>query len=170
MPKARGHNNTLPYALTAIIGMSCCLGQSCSPSSIPVPADNNADPDEQVLGYQPDLPLLSFESFSPLPLIARAGGRQIAQPDTVISLDGSDSADPAGGDLTFAWKQIDGPAVNLLNASASLAMFTAPNVQEATLLRFSLTVGNGSSTASDIAEVEVLPVPLVSMSLVVSAL
>ena len=74
-------------------------------------------------------------------------------------LDASPSTDPAGGTLSYAWTQLNGPAVVLGNASTALASFTAPVVLAETVLDFRVTVSTvGGQSDSAQVRVTVLPV------------
>jgi choice-of-anchor B domain-containing protein len=56
-----------------------------------------------------------------------------------VTMDGSQSNDPNGDPLSFAWTQTAGPTVPLA-VTVSTATFTAPSVNSDTLLQFQLTV------------------------------
>jgi hypothetical protein len=59
--------------------------------------------------------------------LANAGADQIVQPYTNVTLDGSGSSDPDAGIASYAWVQIEGPYVPILNANTSHASFVAPD-------------------------------------------
>ncbi|MFB3905837.1 MAG: Ig-like domain-containing protein [Acidobacteriota bacterium] len=62
---------------------------------------------------------------------------------TVVTLDGSAStaSDGTKSHLSYAWRQLEGPAVNLNGGNSSTATFVAPAVNlDGTLLKFELSV------------------------------
>jgi choice-of-anchor B domain-containing protein len=75
---------------------------------------------------------------------AVAGSGQSVGPGASVTLDGSQSDDPDGDPLSFAWTQTDGPGVTLDGADTDTATFTAPSVDSDTMLRFRLTVTDPS--------------------------
>jgi len=79
-----------------------------------------------------------------------AGGSQTVSPGASVVLDGRQSNDPDGEDLSYAWTQTTGPAVTLNDSNRVTASFTAPSVTSDTLLRFDLQVTDpaGSSDTS----------------------
>jgi hypothetical protein len=82
---------------------------------------------------------------------ANAGGGQIVNGGANVTLDGSQSNDPDGDNVTYQWTQSLGTNVTLNNANSAVASFIAPNVNSDALLRFNLTVadaGGLNNTAS----------------------
>ena len=72
---------------------------------------------------------------------ANAGPNQTVFEGTKVTLDGSNSTDPEGRDLTFQWKQVAGPSVTLSHTQAAKPTFTAPDVGPGgASLTFRLTV------------------------------
>ena len=77
--------------------------------------------------------------------VAEAGLNQSAQAGTVVHLSAEDSNDPDGDVLTYSWKQMDGPSVELANRNTPIATFTPT---ESGMYRFSLTVNDGHADSS----------------------
>lgn len=74
-----------------------------------------------------------------------------------VTLQGG-GADADGDTLTFAWRQVEGPAVTLLGADTATPNFTAPEVSSATRLAFELVVRDGTLQSDPVrAEVNVAP-------------
>ena len=91
------------------------------------------------------------------PPTADAGDDRAVPSSGDVTLDGSDSEDPDGDDLTFAWSQTDGPEVELVDAETAAPSFVAPEVAEDTTLRFALVVSDGAvSSEPDTVEILVI--------------
>jgi uncharacterized cupredoxin-like copper-binding protein len=90
-----------------------------------------------------DIPRIKWElgerRVGSSPPIANAGPSQLGIPAGAVTLNGSGSYDPLGEALTYSWTQISGPSVNINNANASIATFTATAGQSYV---FRLTVKN----------------------------
>lgn len=76
--------------------------------------------------------------------IADAGSAQNVTVGESVTLDATASTDPDGQIATYLWEKISGPAVTILNASSTVANFTAPNVQGQTVMIFQVTVTDDS--------------------------
>ncbi len=77
------------------------------------------------------------------PPVAVAGPNQVAAPYTIVTLDGSESADPDDGIASWSWQQTAGPVVNITNANMAQATIVAPVVESPDLtLIFELTVAD----------------------------
>jgi serine protease len=90
--------------------------------------------------------------------IADAGADLTVNELSTISLDGSGSRDPDGTLVEYRWSQSEGPPVELDDPGAISPLFTAPDVNDATTLVFTLTVTDAEG-ASDSDSVTVTVVP-----------
>jgi hypothetical protein len=101
-----------------------------------------------------------------LPPIAKVGAVQnvtVATPATIY-LDGSESFDPDGSPITYAWTQIEGPAVTLQNPASATASFDFVGSRNPVTFRFRLVVSDGTA-ASAPAETRVVLQPATTQSL-----
>jgi hypothetical protein len=85
--------------------------------------------------------LIPFPNKRP---VANAGQDQRVPSGAIVSLDASLSTDDDKDVLTFHWRQVSGPSVELSDARATHPTFTAPKVQEETIMVFELMVNDGS--------------------------
>jgi hypothetical protein len=96
--------------------------------------------------------------------VAVVGGNRTVQENTLVVLDGSNSYDPEGAPLTYAWTQTAGPAVTLSDATSASPFFIAPPVTTDTRLDFQLCVSDGQFTSApatvSITVHHVIPAPL----------
>lgn len=93
------------------------------------------------------------ESTAPLPVVANAGPDLRVQQGQTVTLNGGQST----GDITgWQWTQEGGTQVALSGAAGTVASFVAPN--QATTLRFRLTVQGPGGPSSDTVDVVVDPV------------
>lgn len=88
--------------------------------------------------------------------VADAGADQTVASGDVVELDASGSSDPEEDPLTFSWRQIEGPAVELSGEGAHVT-FVAPDVAAATTFAFEVKVSDGSLEATDQVNVVVAP-------------
>ncbi len=90
-------------------------------------------------------------SFAELP-IADGGPAQTVNELETVTLVGTGSSDPNGGQLTYHWKQVRGPSVELTDPTAATTTFTAPLAPaKGESLQFQLTVTDsvGLSASSE---------------------
>jgi choice-of-anchor B domain-containing protein len=78
---------------------------------------------------------------------AVAGPSQTVTSGSRVTLNGSQSNDPDGDTLSYAWAQTLGTTVALDNTNSAGTSFTAPKVSSDTLLRFELTVMDSGGLA-----------------------
>lgn len=64
-----------------------------------------------------------------------------------VELDGSDSYDPDGDEITYAWSQVSGPQITLTNSDSAKPTFTSPNGDSDVTLEFELIVSDGTATS-----------------------
>ena len=82
--------------------------------------------------------------------IADAGGDQRVDEGEATTLDGTLSSPARGGTLTYAWRQVAGPAGTLAGAASATASVTTPLVSADAVLVFELVVAEaGVSSAPD---------------------
>ena len=91
------------------------------------------------------------------PTVSAGDDRAVFSGQTVdLSAAGSD---PDGRVTSYAWRQVLGPSVHIVNSETSGASFVAPNVTTDTLLTFQITVtDNGGLSATDAIDINVRPV------------
>lgn len=93
------------------------------------------------------------------PPIADAGSNRIVKAGTRIELNGLKSLDPEGEALFYAWSQVRGSKIPLLDPNMPKASFTAPAVSEKRLYRFKLRVSDRKGAESLPAFVDVIVEP-----------
>lgn len=95
---------------------------------------------------------VTITNLSPL---ANAGPDRIAGINSVVTLDGSGSADPDGHlPLSYKWQQISGSSVVLSSGTISRPVFTAPNAPA--VLAFSLIVTDSMGLRSPVSDTVVI--------------
>jgi K319-like protein len=89
---------------------------------------------------------------------ADAGQTQTVNGGENVILNGSKSYDPDGDDLNYYWNQIAGQNVTLSAIRVASPSFIAPNVTNATVLKFQLIVDdNRSSSSPSFVDIQVNP-------------
>jgi hypothetical protein len=83
------------------------------------------------------------------PPTADAGPTQAVAASQIVELDGSKSAAPDGGALSYSWRQVSGVAVNLSEPSTAKPTFIAPDADASgEALAFELTVTDAAGLRS----------------------
>lgn len=88
--------------------------------------------------------------------IANAGTDRIVAEGNATALDGRGSIDPEAQGLTYSWRQISGPPVTLVNPTAAVTGFVAPEGLANSVAQFELTVSDGASASVDTVSVIML--------------
>ena len=89
--------------------------------------------------------------------VASAGPDQNALAGSQVQLSGTDSFNPDGGNLTYAWSQTGGPQVVLNQPNTVNPSFVAPQAAAGTVLSFVLSVTNNVQTmASDQVDITIV--------------
>ena len=109
--------------------------------------DPNANTSQCVSWWQQNKEqwLIPFPNKKPK---ANAGKDMTVTSGDTVKLDASASSDPDKDELKYKWTQIAGPSVTLSDNTAIKPTFTAPVVEQQTVLTFQLTVNDGSPKKS----------------------
>lgn len=95
-------------------------------------------------------------------LLADAGPDAEVVAGQAVALDGGGTVGAAGVPLSYAWTQVDGPAVALSGAQSAQASFVAPVAVAGTTLTFELTAGDGVDASVDEVVVTIVDPPVVA--------
>jgi hypothetical protein len=88
------------------------------------------------------------------PVIKTENPAQIKENDFVL-LNASKSFDPDGNILSYSWKQVSGPPVNISDANTANAKFIAPSISYDTHLSFILEINdNKNSSSTNIVDIK----------------
>ena len=68
-------------------------------------------------------------SYEPPFLTVNAGNDQIVSANAPVTLNGSGSIKPNGGNLSYQWTQTSGPLLDITASDTNAPTFTAPDVQ-----------------------------------------
>lgn len=98
--------------------------------------DPNADADEAIVEIADRLPT------------AEAGADQTVGVGELVTLTAMDSTDPEGEFLGYSWREVDGPAVTLMDSDRATTSFSAPNLTVAANLQFLVTVTDPAGNES----------------------
>lgn len=93
------------------------------------------------------------------PPIADAGNNRTVKAGTRVELNGFKSRDPEGEALFYAWSQVRGSKIPLLDVNMPRASFIAPQVSEKRLFRFKLRVTDKLGADSLPAYVDIVVEP-----------
>lgn len=90
---------------------------------------------------------------------AEAGSTQVVFASQTVTLSGANSIDPDGKIISYAWKQLSGRSVSLINADQVITTFKAPRIKRDSVseLLFELTVTDDKgATSTDTVKVSVV--------------
>lgn len=146
-----GDDDTLVYVWSQSDGPSVVFDnvRSATPSfTAPEVASDTTLRFELVVGDDvslstPDTVAVTIRHINQAP-VADAGDDLDADGGASVALDGSDSSDPDGDDVTYLWTQTDGTTVTLSDATAALPTFDAPEGAAGETLSFTLVVNDGA--------------------------
>ncbi|NNC05653.1 peptidase [Corallococcus exiguus] len=89
---------------------------------------------------------------------ANAGADQLVESGAAVTLQGSGHSTASGTVMTYTWRQLDGPPVELTGGGTASAWFLAPIVSSETPMHFELTVSVGPLLVdTDTLEIRVKP-------------
>lgn len=111
-------------------------------------------------GSESTATLQSTSTAAQAKVLANAGEEQVVEQGVDVMLTGSGSTPGTEGappELSYSWKQIDGPSVDLSNVLTASPMFKTPFVTAASVMTFALTVSAAAGSATDKVSVTVSP-------------
>jgi hypothetical protein len=156
-------SGTLTYAWTQVAGPAVTLtgAATATPSFTADVAANTVFTFQLVVrdGTEASLPkttqvLVTNSNRAPVAVVNVVGGTTHVDERTgSVTLDGTDSSDPDGEALSFAWVQTAGPAVQLDDPGSASPTFMPPEVTADTTFHFRLVVDDGleASDPTDVA-------------------
>ena len=148
--------DTLEYAWTQLSGTPVGLTNSTIPRPWFTAPSSEAtlvfrltvtDPDR--LSHTDDV-TITVRSVANSRPEADAGRNQSVSTGARVTLDGSDSSDPDGDDLTYRWTQQSGTTVSLSSARVASPTFTAPSEAGGLSFRLTVTDEHGASDSDDV--------------------
>ncbi len=141
-------------------------GTGAAPSPTPIPSTTAAPGENPILitplpsgsptpTLRPTPPPTTFENKIP---VADAGLDQVVNPAALVIMDGTASRDEDGDALVYTWRQLSGPAVELLSSRTATPSFSAGQENETYI--FALTVRDPKGASStDIVTVATKELP-----------
>jgi hypothetical protein len=90
------------------------------------------------------------------PPVAEAGPNRTVRAGATVTLDAGNSTDPDGEGLSYDWRQVAGPPIDLADGGQR-ASFVAPDVDASETAVFRVSVDDGETTTTDTVTVRILP-------------
>ena len=148
---------TISYSWTAPAGITLQNAETASPSF--TAPSVSADTDYAITltvsdgsDSATDTVTITVQNVNGLPT-ADAGSDQTVSEGSTVTLDGSGSSDPDGETISYSWTAPAG--ITLQNAETASPSFTAPSVSADTDYAITLTVSDGSDSATDTVTITV---------------
>ena len=94
-------------------------------------------------------------NVDPVGPTADAGPDQVVAETDVVALSAAESSTGGDSDVTYTWRQVGGPEVELSDADTAQPTFAAPNITETADLTFEVQVSDGDHTSTDTVSVTV---------------
>lgn len=113
-----------------------------SPSPTPIDIFGSPTP-TAIPTFAPTPPPTNFQNHVPR---ADAGSDQLVNPNAVVILDGTASSDEDGDALTYLWRQLSGPQVDLLSSRTATPSFSVGGENQTYI--FALTVRDPRGASS----------------------
>ncbi len=124
---------------------------------------SDPEPTGPVITISPDI------STTPIPVqirnrapVAEAGPSLTVTTGALVVLNGNESKDPDGNIVSYAWKQLSGPKVDLLSSRTSHPSFSSGKVAASYIFQLTVRDTKGAS-AIDVVTIAVKVRPLVSV-------
>jgi hypothetical protein len=105
--------------------------------------DNGIDDNNDGLTDGEDLARCPDDENEEPEAVAILSGNEILNVGDSATLDGLQSSDPDGDELTYSWSQTAGPSASISSPTSVSPQFTAPSLDSETLLTFQLVVSDG---------------------------
>ena len=155
------NNDPLTYLWQQTSGTTVVLSDATLPNpSFIAPADTNLSFELTVTANNESASdLVNITSTPAPPPVAVTGPDRTVSNGFLVSLDGSESYHPNGGQLTYLWEQLSGPDVTLSDVNAPNPSFIAPANET---ISFKLTVTVYGESATDIITITSKEVPPLS--------
>jgi hypothetical protein len=127
-----------------------------SPTGTPPPTDGSEPTTAPEPTRQPTSTPLPTPTSTPSVLdgndapLADAGRDQVVNPGALVVLDGASSSDPDRDSLSFSWRQLDGPQIDILSPRTATPSFTAGQENETYIFALTVRDSRGASATDTV--------------------